>query len=113
MSYRKETTSWMSLSTGVYDMQFRVFESRFITVKRAAVERVTKCEKEGLCCGCLRPVDPLAARRGLCGGCYHATRRAINSGKTTEQKQMADGRMLESKPSGRKPSNPVSVDVDK
>lgn len=92
-------------------MQIRVFESRFITVKRAAVERVTKCEKEGLCCGCMKPVDPLITRRGLCVGCYHATRRAINSGKTTEEKQMASGLMLEAKPSGRKPSNPISVEV--
>lgn len=91
-------------------MQLRVFQLGFVTVKRAAVERLAKCEREGLCCGCMEPLEGEVARRGLCIACYHATRRAINAGKTTESKQLAEGKMLEAKPSGRKPSNPISVD---
>ena len=80
-------------------MQIKFYETRLITVKREAVERLTKCEKEGLCCGCLQPLGEQLPRRGLCIGCYHATRRAINSGKTTEGKQLSEGKMLEAKAS--------------
>ena len=54
-------------------------------MRQSAKERIAKCLKEGLCAACLQPfkkgerVIRLNHVR-----CYHATRRAIQSGKTTE-----------------------------
>lgn len=92
-------------------MQLRMFQTRWVTVKRDAVERLAKCERERLCCGCLEPLGEELGTRGLHVRCYHATRRAILAGKTTEEDRISQGKLLEARQRGRKPSNAVSIDV--
>jgi hypothetical protein len=93
-------------------MQIAVNEKRLIDVRKAAKDRVERCTKLGLCLACEQPFkDGEASTRGLHIRCYHATRRAIVSGKTTERERMADGKLGEAQLPGRKPSNPVSTEL--
>lgn len=93
-------------------MQVLSFERRWIAVKRSAQNRVNKCRQDDLCFACMEKFLPDEMRtRDVHLRCYHATFRAIKAGKTTEQERMAEGKLGESAARGRKPSNPVSVDL--
>lgn len=90
-----------------------VNQKKAIPVRRKAIERLEKCERECLCVACLEPiVAEEKTMRGMHMRCYFATKRAIDSGKTTEEERLQEGKMLEAKPGGRKPSNPVSLDCN-
>lgn len=93
-------------------MQAFVFEKRFVPVRKAAKDRIEKCQREGLCVACLAKVeDGERSIRGLHMRCYFATVRAIKTGKTTEEERVREGKMLEAQSGGRKPNNPVTLDV--
>lgn len=93
-------------------MQVAVFEKRWIEVRKAARERIAKCEKESLCVACLGQLKANEHTiRGCHVKCYHATYRAIREGKMTDAERVAAGKLLENQPKGRKPSNPVSVEA--
>lgn len=91
-------------------MQVSFLRRSWIKVRKDAVERLAKCDREGLCTGCLEPLGGERNVRGLhAGTCYQAAQKAIRDGKTTEEDLVAKGFMRERLKPGRKPSNPVTV----
>jgi hypothetical protein len=94
-------------------MQVAIVEKRWVSVRKAARERLAKCQQENLCPACLEPLaDDEPRMRGVHIRCYHATRRAIQAGKFTEQERVQAGKLLEPSSTGRPPSNPVSVEAN-
>lgn len=92
-------------------MQVAVTEIRYVEVKKSARDRLAKAEKECLCVACMEPLGDGVIKRGCHEKCYQATRRMIQRGLTTEADRVAAGKLLESDQGGRKPSNPVTLDV--
>lgn len=92
-------------------MKVRVFVTRWIQMKRSAVARIAKCEKEGLCTACLQPLGESRVVRGCHEKCARATYRAIERGEMTDEQRVADGKWLEASQRGPKPSNPVTVEA--
>lgn len=89
-----------------------MLEKRYVEVRKVARERLKKAEREHLCRGCMQPI--VAGEKVMRGDhlrCYYAILRAIKSGRTTEDQMVSEGRMLEAAKSGRKPSNPVTVEL--
>ena len=80
-------------------------------MKRAAINRINKCEKEGLCLACLKPLDGTRVVRGCHERCARATYRAIERGEIDPDKWVADGKWLALGQRGPKPSNPVTVEA--
>lgn len=81
-------------------------------MRKSAKERIERCIREGLCAACLQPFEE--GERSIRLNhvrCYHATRRAIKAGKTTDEERIAEGKILRSQEGGRRPSNPVSIDL--
>jgi hypothetical protein len=92
-------------------MRLEVFERKFVTVKREAIKRIDRCRQEGLCRACLEPVLPGEKTiRDIHLRCYHATFRAVRAGKTTWADRLAEGKIGEVGPVGRKPTNAVSAE---
>lgn len=91
-------------------MKAGVFQVGYVNVDDNAVQRVANATKACVCVACLE-AKPLPGHRGLCGGCYAATRRAILTGKTTEAERVAQGKLLPVGKVGRRPSNAVSIEV--
>lgn len=94
-------------------MQAKVFQIGYVEVKKTARNRIAEATQKGLCVACMAPLD---GKRTVCGcheRCYRATLRAIEKGKTTREKRIAEGKLLEGDSPGRKASNPVSIDVEK
>jgi hypothetical protein len=77
-------------------------------MKKSAVQRAAKCEREGLCCSCLEPLGDEKPIRGCHPRCAHATYRAIKSGLLTDAGQVAAGEWLPASSGGRPPSLAVS-----
>lgn len=78
-------------------------------MKRSAVQRVAKCQAEGLCCSCLEPFIPgEKIVRGTHVRCAKATYRAIEAGRLTDEGQVQAGEWLPAEPGGRKPTIAVS-----
>lgn len=92
-------------------MRALVMEKRYVIVTPAGKRRITRCEKEGLCVACLQPMDGEKGVRGMHSRCSKATWRLINEGTTTEADRVAAGKMLEKAQPGRKPTNPVVLDI--
>ncbi len=94
-------------------MQVAVFEARWIQVRKSARDRLAKCKHENLCPACMQSfAEGETTIRGVHVRCYHATRRAIQAGKFTEQERIQAGKLLEPGPKGRPPSNPVSLEAN-
>lgn len=77
---------------------------------RTARIRVNKCEKEGLCYACMKPLSGRVVRK-CHEACARATYRAIQRGECTDEQRIAEGKWSEASPGGRKPSNPVTIEV--
>ncbi len=92
-------------------MHVVVTENRFIEVKKSIVERLRKASHEGLCVACMQPLDSTRTIRGCHERCHKATMRMIEVGKTTEADRVSQGKLLEKCQPGRKPSNPVTLEV--
>jgi hypothetical protein len=92
------------------NMRIEVLQMGFVEVDQAALDRIEYAKANNLCVACLDK-PPLPAHKGCCGGCYSATRRALNDGKTTEAERIAEGKLLPGGKRGRKPSNAVTKDV--
>ena len=92
-------------------MQVRMIVMRYVTLNKAARQRIAKAEAERLCVACMEPIGESRVKRGCHERCYRATLRAIAKGLTTEQARMQEGKFLECDTPGRKLSNPVSVEV--
>lgn len=93
-------------------MQVKVFELRYIEVKKSARQRIAKAISEGLCVACLQPLDETRTIRGCHERCHRATLRAIQSGRTTDADRVEEGKLLEGKPGGRRASNPVTAELE-
>lgn len=93
-------------------MRLLVTEQKWIAVNKRAQERLAKCRQSNLCLACMQPIEAgEEVLRGVHMRCYHATYRAVRMGKTTMEKRVAEGKLGECKPSGRKPSNPVTAEL--
>lgn len=92
-------------------MRVRVFVSQWIEMKRAAVLRIAKCEKECLCMACLKPLGESRVVRGCHEKCARATYRAIERGEMTDSERVAEGKWLEAGQRGPRPSNPVTIEA--
>ena len=77
---------------------------------RIAKLRVTKCEKEGLCYACMKPLSGRVVRK-CHEKCARATYRAIARGEFTDADRVAEGKWAEPEAGGRKPSNPVTIEA--
>lgn len=94
-------------------MRVRIWRDDWIDMKRSSVSRIDKCRRENLCVACLGSLEgEKRVLRGCHERCHAATMRAIAKGATTEQARIADGKLLERSPGGRKPSNPVTVEFN-
>ncbi len=92
-------------------MRVSVFVTRLVEVNKTAMRRIAKAVEEGLCCACMQPLGKGRVVRGLHMTCLKATYRAIAAGKCTEDERVQEGKMLSKTKGGRKPSNPVTVDL--
>lgn len=78
-------------------------------MNKAALQRVSKCQREGLCLSCMQPL--VAGERVIRGchmRCAKATYRGIAAGKLTDEGQVEAGEWLPAEKGGRKPSIPVT-----
>lgn len=90
-------------------MRVRTIIFGWVEMNKKAVQRLAKCEKEGLCPACLQPITAGETLvRGCHSKCAKATYRAIAAGELTDEGQVACGEWLP-RAGGRKPSNPVSI----
>lgn len=90
-------------------MRIQTFIQGFVDMKKSAVQRVAKCQREGLCCSCEQPLIPgEKVVRGCHLRCAKATYRAIESGRLTDDGQVSAGEWLPASPGGRPPSLAVS-----
>lgn len=90
-------------------MRVQVFSIGYVEMKRSAVQRVAKCQAEGLCCSCLEPLIPgERVVRGCHVRCAKATYRAIEAGKLSDKEQVESGEWLPAGTGGRKPTIAVS-----
>lgn len=92
-------------------MRVSIFVARQVEVKQIAMRRIAKAEAENLCCACMLPRGDGRIVRGLHINCLKATYKAIAAGKCTEDERVQEGKLLTKAKSGRKPSNPVTVDL--
>lgn len=93
-------------------MQLAVTEWRYVEVKQSTKRRIEKADREQLCLACLQPLASSEAIRGVHPKCYRATMRAIASGRTTDSERVLNGKLAERSKPGRKPSNPVSQELN-
>ncbi|AMV31273.1 hypothetical protein VN12_04085 [Pirellula sp. SH-Sr6A] len=90
-------------------MRIQTFVMGFVDMKRAAIQRVAKCQAEGLCLSCLEPLDPgKTVVRGCHMRCAKATYRMIADGRLTDEQQVQAGEWLPASKGGRKPTLAVS-----
>ncbi len=80
-------------------------------MKRSVIQRIAKCEAEGLCMSCLKPIGESRVVRGCHERCARATYRAIKDGKLTDEQRVAEGKWLETAQRGPKPTNPVTIEA--
>jgi len=92
-------------------MRVAVFVARWVEVKQTAMRRIAKAEAEGLCCACMLPKGDGRIVRGCHMACLKATYKAIASGLCTDDERVQEGKLLTKAKSGRKLSNPVSIDL--
>lgn len=75
---------------------------------REAKLRINKCDKEGFCYACMKPLYGRVVRK-CHEKCARATYRAIARGDFNDNERVAEGKWAEADPGGRKPSNPVTI----
>jgi hypothetical protein len=83
----------------------------WIDMKKNVAAKVAKLLAEGKCLSCEQPLAGEKSIRGCHVRCAKATYRGIFSGATTDAKRVEDGKWLPPGKPGRKPSNPVSVEL--
>ena len=90
-------------------MRIQTLIQGFVDMKKSAMQRVAKCQREGLCCSCEQPlVSDEKIVRGCHVRCAKATYRAIDAGLLTDAGQVAAGEWLPASSGGRPPSLAVS-----
>lgn len=95
-----------------FTMRVRIFKDEWVEMKRSAMQRIERCKKENLCVACMESLEgEKRVLRGCHERCHSATMRAIAKGVVTEELRVADGKLLERSPGGRKPCNAVTVEL--
>jgi hypothetical protein len=92
-------------------MQLLIKALKTIYMKKTALDRLAKCEREKLCVACLKPLGTTRVIRGCHESCWKATKRAVAAGKFTEEERIAEGKILPAASGGRNPTNPVSIEA--
>jgi hypothetical protein len=92
-------------------MRVCVRSIEWIEMKKNVAMLVAKLQAEGKCLACGLPLDGGKVVRGAHEKCAKATYRAIAAGKTTDAKRVEDGKWLPAENGGRKPSNPVTIEL--
>lgn len=82
-----------------------------VRVSKAAQQRFDRAANEALCLACLQPLNGQTPIGGCHPKCHRATLRAIAAGKTTRDDRVREGKLLPRGKCGRKPSNPVSIEL--
>lgn len=93
-------------------MRVRVLVEKWVIVKKSAVERLQKCQRERLCLACMQPLkEGEKPIRGCHSKCARATYRAISSGAFTDAQRVSEGKWLDRDRPGPKPTNPVTEEA--
>jgi hypothetical protein len=92
-------------------MQLLIKCLKLIHMKKSALERLAKAEREKLCVACMKPLGTSRVIRGCHEACWKATKRAVAAGKFTEEDRIAEGKILAPASGGRNPINPVSIEA--
>ncbi len=92
-------------------MQLLVRTLRYVNVNKQAMDRIALAERDKLCVACLKPLGASRVIRGCHESCWKATKRAVASGRFTEEQRIAEGKILPCATGGRAPSNPVSIEA--
>lgn len=92
-------------------LQLPVVEARMVSLSNSARKRVEQADQERLCVACMKPLGAERGIRGCHGSCHHATLRAIETGKWTENQRVTAGKLLPKGRPGPKPSNPVTIEA--
>lgn len=91
------------------EFEFRVateFNVVKVKISEETQQRIDRLLAIGACLGCEEPILEVdRMRRGLCSTCYAAVMTAIRKRNVSQKRLMEDGRLLPSKPGGRKPKN--------
>lgn len=90
-------------------MKVLVQTLRFVNVKKSAIQRIAKAEREGLCMACMGPAGGRMIR-GCHERCQKAIKRVIAAGKATDEELVLAGKWAAAQPGGRPPSNPISIE---
>jgi hypothetical protein len=85
----------------------------WIEITRNVLMSVSKLQADGNCLACGLPLGNGKKVRGCHEKCAKATYRCIAAGKTTDEKRVEEGKWLPAETGGRKPSNPVSIELSK
>jgi hypothetical protein len=83
-----------------------------VRLTEEADERVRSLRAACKCLGCEEPIRPgETVKCGLHDTCYQAARRAIRSGRFTQNQLIRDGKMLAPTEGGRRPTNKFSKEL--
>ena len=75
-------------------MRVKIFEPRWVELKKAAKSWINKCELGNLCRACGQPIKAGERIRKKCHErCYRATLRAVEKGQTTIADRVAQGKL--------------------
>jgi hypothetical protein len=92
-------------------MRFCVKAIKWLEMKKSVLARISRLQAEGKCLSCEGSLEGKRSVRGDCLRCYKATLRAIAGGLTTDEARTEEGKWLSCALPGRKPSNPVTVEL--
>ena len=91
-------------------MYLPIDQTKLIKASKTAQQRIAMVD-QGFCLGCLQLLNDEKPISGLHPKCHRATLRAIAAGKTTRDERVREGKMLPRGKAGRKPSNPVTIEL--
>jgi DNA-directed RNA polymerase subunit RPC12/RpoP len=80
-------------------------------MRKSVAMRVAKLQAECKCLACEQPYGNEDLIRGCHKRCAKATYRAISNNRTTDSKRVQEGKWLPAMRTGRKPSNPVTIEL--
>jgi hypothetical protein len=94
-------------------MRVSVRSIEWVEITRIVRMAIARLQVEGKCLACCQPLGDGKVVRGCHEKCAKATYRAIAAGKTTDAKRVEEGKWLPAETGGRKPTNPVSIELSK
>jgi hypothetical protein len=91
-------------------MRVKVNVVKWVIMDKQAKLRIAKCEKDGLCYACMKPLYGRVVRK-CHEKCMKATYRAIERGETTDEQRVSEGKLAAPQSGGCKPTNPVTIET--